>query len=1045
MPVVCMKCGAAPRDGARFCDACGTPISQSVRPPEFKQVTVLFADVVRSMEIASMLGTERLREVMADLLMRCRTVVTRYGGTVDFTGDGIMAIFGAPIALEDHAHRGCLAAFELQEQARLLAVEVLRRDGVPLQLRVGLNSGEVIAGEMGPGSYTAIGAHVGMAQRMESVAAPGGVMLSATTARLVESLVGMGDLEMVRIKNVEDAVPARRLVSVRSSKRRIRRHSTLVGRDHDVESLCVHLDATLRGDGEVVGVVGAPGIGKSRLVAEVVDLGAERGVSAFCAFCEAHAREVPFFAAGRLFREVIGVAESQGEQARDKVRAQFPGADSEDLLLVDDLLSIGAPDIDLPMVSSDARRRRLTAVLGTASSTRCAPVMYVIEDAHWIDDASEALIADFLSQACRTPALGLVTYRPEYRGRLARQAVHTIAPAALDHRQSTALIAELLGDHPSMTAICAEVAHRAGGNPFFVEEMVRDLAERGVLEGGPGAYVWRGGGAHTHVPATLQATIAARIDRLGGDAKRTLNAAAVIGARFTEAQLACVVDQIRIAELLDAELIDEVVPAPPAEYGFRHPLIRSVAYESQLHVARAELHRRLASALQQGEPGLLDENAALIAMHVEAAGDLRAAFGWHIRAGTWLSPRDMTAARASWERARQVAERLPADDTERVRMSVEAATLLCGSAWRAGIDAAETGYDELRRLCAQIGDDRSAAVGMSGMVMALAFCNRPREASVLGTELSVLLEDIGDSELTTALLFSALAAKWETGEVLELARLAQTVIDAAGRDPTRGNLFFGSPLVLSTALRGVAHMCLGRAGWKDDLDDAIAAAQTLDPLTRVVVSLHKYAQIGLGAVRADASALRATAESLSLAERSGEDFLVSHALLARGITLVAAGAGDEREFGWEHLRRARQAAVDGHANASLMQIADIHLAMRLAELGDIDGAIGLSAGVIEELFDSGAMLWRGPATTVLVEALLERREVRAARAAMDRLASVATDAGFILYEVPLLRLRALAARAEGDESGCRRLTARYREVAVASGFEGHTDVAATMV
>ena len=166
MTVVCANCGTEPRDGARFCDACGSPIESSTRPPEFKQVTVLFADVVRSMDMASALGTERLREVMSELLRRSRTVVQRYGGTVDFTGDGIMAIFGAPIALEDHAFRGCLAALDLQEQVRSFAVEVRRRDGIRLELRVGLNSGEVIAGEMGssPGSYTAIGAHVGMAQ-----------------------------------------------------------------------------------------------------------------------------------------------------------------------------------------------------------------------------------------------------------------------------------------------------------------------------------------------------------------------------------------------------------------------------------------------------------------------------------------------------------------------------------------------------------------------------------------------------------------------------------------------------------------------------------------------------------------------------------------------------------------------------------------------------------------------------------------------------------------------------------------------------------------
>ena len=211
----------------------------------------------------------------------------------------------------------------------------------------------------------------------------------------------------------------------------------------------------------------------------------------------------------------------------------------------------------------------------------------------------------------------------------------SVALRPLDDSHTTALIVELLGADLSVAAVGTKIAERAGGNPFFAEEMVRDLAERGVLYGEPGDYVQRGDAGDIHVPATLQATIAARIDRLDTEAKRTLNAAAVIGARFSTHQLESLVDTVYIAELMDAELIDEVPSNPFSEYVFRHPLIRSVAYESQLRSARAELHGRLASAMQHdGTAGSLDENAALIAMHVEAAGDLRSAFDWHMRAGT---------------------------------------------------------------------------------------------------------------------------------------------------------------------------------------------------------------------------------------------------------------------------------------------------------------------------------------------------------------------------------------------------------------------------
>src|SRR6478609_9457879 len=213
----CRTCGTEPLDNASFCHGCGSRLTESSRRAEYKQVTVLFADVVHSMAIAATVGTERLREIMTDLVNRAAVVVQRYGGTVgSFTGDGIMAVFGAPVALEDHAIRACLAALGVQEEAKRLAVDVQDRDGVELQLRIGLNSCQVIAGEMGSGpfGYTTIGEQVGMAQRMESVAPPGRVMLSASTARLVDGAAALGKPELVQIKGADKPVAAQRLVSM---------------------------------------------------------------------------------------------------------------------------------------------------------------------------------------------------------------------------------------------------------------------------------------------------------------------------------------------------------------------------------------------------------------------------------------------------------------------------------------------------------------------------------------------------------------------------------------------------------------------------------------------------------------------------------------------------------------------------------------------------------------------------------------------------------------------------------------------------------------
>ena len=230
----CRACGLRLREHARFCDGCGSPVTAASELAEYKQVTVMFADVVRSMDIAAAVGAERLREIMTLLVERSTLVVQRYGGTVNqFTGDGIMAVFGAPTALEDHAFRACLAALGVQQETRRLTSEVQRRDGVLLQLRIGLNSGQVIAGEIGSGpvGYTAIGEQVGMAQRMESVAPAGGVVLSESTARLVEQSAALGEIEYVRIKGADAAVPTRRLLAAGAEDTRpLRWEPTLVGR-----------------------------------------------------------------------------------------------------------------------------------------------------------------------------------------------------------------------------------------------------------------------------------------------------------------------------------------------------------------------------------------------------------------------------------------------------------------------------------------------------------------------------------------------------------------------------------------------------------------------------------------------------------------------------------------------------------------------------------------------------------------------------------------------------------------------------------------------
>jgi len=443
------------------------------------------------------------------------------------------------------------------------------------------------------------------------------------------------------------------------------------------------------------------------LAREVAAMAGRRGVEVFTAFCESHTSQVPFHAVARLFRTATGVEGLDAPAARAVIRAQGFDAESEDVMLFEDLLGIGDPEAELPRIDPDARRRRLTAWVNAAALATKTPVVYVVEDVHWIDEVSESMLADFLTVIPQTPLLTIVTYRPEYRGALAQVlGAQTLALAPLSDPETAALVSELLGPDPSVGELGQTIAERAAGTPFFVEEIVRELAEQGVLQGKLGAYISTAEAAEVSVPATLQATIAARIDRLDPKAKRTLSAAAVVGSRFGLDLLTRLGVEPEVADLVAGQLIDQVTFTRQPEYVFHHPLIRAVAYEAQLKSDRAELHRRVAAAIEQREPDSAEENAALIARHLEAAGDLHAAYGWHMRAATWATNRDIAAARLSWERARTIADALPAEAPDRIAMRIAPRTMLCGIAWRVHMSVAGARFDELRELCTAAGERR---------------------------------------------------------------------------------------------------------------------------------------------------------------------------------------------------------------------------------------------------------------------------------------------------------------------------------------------------
>lgn len=1041
----CRSCGSVPRGDARFCDQCGAPTAGSRDAAEYKQVTVLFADVARSMDLAAALDSERLREVMTDLVERSAAVARRYGGSVEYNGDGIMALFGAPKALEDHAFRACLAGLDIQDEMSRLAAAVKQRDGIDVDVRVGLNSGRVIAGEIGSGAlgYRATGETVGMAQRMESAAPAGAVMVSESTARLVENAARLADPEWVRVKGADEPVRAYRLVSVLLGDRPVdRAEASLVGRRWEMAVLDAIAERAVDGRGGVVRLVGPPGIGKSRVARETAAMAADRGIEVVWTVCGSHTAEIPFHAVSRLLRAVTGVAGLDPDSARQRLRSLIPGADPQDLLLMDDLLGVADSDVPLPRIDPDARRRRLTALVNTVSLARVAPALLIVEDAHWMDAVSESMLADFLAVVPRTPAMVLITFRPEYCGALAGMAsAQTVSLGPLGDSDTATLLTELLGADPSVQELVGVIGDRAAGNPFFAEEMVRELAQRGVLSGSHGRFTCRTDVTELSVPVTVQAAISARIDRLSEPAKRTLHAAAVIGAHFGADLLATLDGEATTDELLHVELIDQIRFTPTAEYAFRHPLIHAVAYESQLKSDRALWHRRLATAMEQRAPDLADENAALIAEHLHAAGDLHAAYAWHMRGGTWSASRDISAARWHWERARRIADELPDDASGTLSMRIAPRTMLCASDFHASAITESRGrFAELRELCTAADDKVSLVIGMTGQVTEYLYVNRAREAAALASEQMDLLDSIGDPNLIVGLSFPVFTTWFNQADFVKISQWTQRVIELAVDDPTVGAGFgFAAPLSAALAFRGISRWWQGQKGWRDDLSDATSMAQATDPATLGFVLAWTYGvEIGYGVLRADDCAIEASQRAVESAKRIGNDNAVTIAEYGLGVALLYRESESERRRGLELMDQAL--AMLRVRVPSLVPVTEMFAARERARIGDRDAAISVIRDALAILYERSSFGWVIAGVGILVEALAERgadSDLAEAQDALDELNSFRSEHDSAILDITILRLRTMLAKARAEDSRYRELLRDYRAQAESLGFEGH--------
>jgi predicted ATPase/class 3 adenylate cyclase len=700
----CQACSRSNRPNARFCAYCGAfLLAESFTDPvettlgglvprylreriltsrqallgERKQVTVLFADTKGSLEQIQGLDLEEISKWLGLLLRTMIDAVHRYEGTVSrLQGDGIMALFGAPLAQEDHAVRACHAAIAMQEAIRAI-------QGRASEIRVGLNSGEVvvhsISDDLGM-HYDAIGVTVHLAGRMEQLAAPGTVSLTGETFRHAQEFVVVKPLGPTRIRGLDHPVDVFELTGMLPAGRpwqaRMARELTqFVGRDEEIALLHAAIARVRGGKGEMIAVVGDPGTGKSRLVHEFLRSELLQDVELFEAGAATYGQNAPYLPVTSLLRTRFEITDRDAPEAiAEKLREKLASIDEGLLKTLPVLKGLMDLDVDRGWRELDPmqRRRRIIDAIAALllAASRDEPVLVVLEDLQWIDPETQAILDELMKNLVSARVLFLVTYRPEYSNPwIAKDLCRAVVLRPLSDELARTMLRHLLGDAVALEQVKRLLAERTGGNPLFIEESVRSLIEIGALDGRRGDYWPIQDIRHITVPATVKAVLAARIDRLRTDSRSVLEVAATIGRRVAVELLREVANvpegRLRhyLRELQLADFIYETRALPDQEYAFKHALTRDVAYDGMLLDARRTLHARIANKIEQLHAGRLDEQIDNLAEHtfyaelwpVAVKHLLRAC----IRAVGRSAPR---AAVALFERGLVALARLPEDE-----------------------------------------------------------------------------------------------------------------------------------------------------------------------------------------------------------------------------------------------------------------------------------------------------------------------------------------------------------------------------------------------
>ena len=844
LALACASCGASNPPGQKFCGECGTglvpgAVARSASPESYtpkhlaekiltskaalegerKQVSVLFADLKGSMELLAERDPEEARKILDPVLERMMEAVHRYEGTVNqVMGDGIMALFGAPLALEDHAVRACYAALRMQETVKKYADEVRRVEGIPVRIRVGLNSGEVVVRSIGSDlhmDYTAVGQTTHLAARMEQMGDPGAILMTADTLRLAEGFIQAQSLGPVSVKGLAAPVETFALTGAGSARSRFqvsaaRGLTRFVGREAEIDALLEALEQARSGHGQVVAVVGEPGVGKSRLSWEVMPSLHTQGCLALEAASTSYGKATGFGPVIELLRIYFQIEpRDDARRIREKVTGKVLSLDralEPDLAAMLWLLAVPTGDPAWDRLDPPERRQKtLDAVKRLLiRESQVQPLLVLFEDLHWIDGETQAFLDSLVESVPAARLLLLVNYRPEYRHSWSGKSHYReLRIDPLPPESAEELLDALLGRDGSLEPLKRLLIARTDGNPFFLEESVRTLIETKVLAGERGVCRLSPGPAdleqRVQIPATAQAMLAARIDRLAPEDKRLLQAAAVIGQDVPLALLVAIAGEPqdtvrgRLARLQAAEFLYETRLFPDLEYIFRHALTHEVAYEGLLHDRRRQLHAAIVEAMEDQHAGRLSEHAERLAHHAVRGALWEKAVTHLWQAGR--NARGRSAYREAitfLEQALEALTRLP-DTVENAVLRID---LVCHdlSDPLNTLARYERLLEHLRdaaRLAEKIGDRARLASALARTLHPLRASGQLERAVEIGERACGLADEVGDAPLNALSRMELSSVHYLRGDVrraeaLLTQALAALEPDTAGRGEVDG-------------------------------------------------------------------------------------------------------------------------------------------------------------------------------------------------------------------------------------------------------------------